>query len=67
MKQPQVNIEGFGIKPVISLIWDLNGNLSSIQVDFMGKQIDPMVMYDVDNTGNFRNVYNNLKGKLIFE
>lgn len=72
MKQPKIHItdihnQDWGMKNVSTVHWNIDGEISSIQIDFMGNQYDLMDMYDIDNTGVFTNTHGNLKGQIIWE
>jgi hypothetical protein len=72
MKQPKIHIvdkngTDFGVKDVVTLSWNLDGVLSAIQVDFMGKHRDLMPMYIIDGNPVFINPYGNLMGRIIWD
>lgn len=67
MKQLTIDIKdvknnsSYGIKNITQLNWDRNGLLYCIEVDFMGNDIDNMVMYrDINADGIYYNQHKNL-------
>jgi hypothetical protein len=72
MKQLKIHITDihgtdYGIKKVTCIVWNPEGKIVEILVDFMGEYRDLMAMYDIDCTGIFTNNSGNLKGELIFD
>lgn len=59
-----INGKDWGMKSIVSLNWNLQGDLWSIQVDFMGNHQDLLIMYDYDGLGEFKNTHGNLIGRL---
>ena len=67
MEQPFINMEIFGLVPIISLHWNVEGYLVAVVVDTKGNQREPITLYDHNNSGIFENIYGNMRGVLILK
>ena len=72
MKQFKIHIKGtdgtdWGLKVITDMSWNNLGQLVLIRVDFVGGCNDLMEMIDENCTGDFRNYFGNLFGRILFE